>query len=130
MNKAARIEQFAEFLRSEGYLPNIDKDGDIVFKFEGGTYLVIVDDADSQYFRILFPSFWAIESPSERTKAEQVAYRVTTDTKVAKVYLVSDNTWAAIEAFYASIDHAQAAFPRSMQALRSITRSFADGMRA
>lgn len=130
MDKAARIEQFADFLRSEGYLPKIDDDGDIVFKFEGGTYLIILDDADPQYFRILFPGFWELESPSERLKAEQIAFKVTAETKVAKVYLVRDNTWAAIEAFYASVDHAQAAFPRSMQALRSIARAFSEGMRA
>lgn len=44
MGKAETVKIYSDFLREEGYVPQIDKDGDIVFKVEGGTYLIILDE--------------------------------------------------------------------------------------
>ncbi len=128
MGKAEQIQVVHDFLHNEGYVPNIDKDGDIVFKYEGGTYLIVLDDDDQEFFRLIFPSFWTLESPAERARAEHAALKVTAQTKVAKVYLTHDNTWAAVELFYTSIEHVIPIFYRSMRALRSIVKSFADEM--
>ncbi len=52
------MKVFADYLRSEGYSPQTDKDGDIVFKCEGRTYVVIVSESDNDYVQIVYPNFW------------------------------------------------------------------------
>lgn len=40
------------FLREEGFMPNIDSDGDIEFKKEGDVYYVMIDERDTSPFYI------------------------------------------------------------------------------
>ncbi len=129
MSKADRIRTFSDFLRGEGYMPTIDGDGDIMFKREGRTYLVVLDDDDDEFFRILFPGFWKIENDEERRRVERAALKATTDTKVAKVFPIRDNTWATIELFCSSIEHAKPIFTRALGALEVAVHTFADEMR-
>lgn len=127
-DKAYRVNIFSDFLRSEGYVPEIDDDGDIVFKYEGFTYLIILDATDEEFFRVVLPNFWSIENVVERAKVEQAAIAATADTKVAKVFPVRDNVWATVELFCSPIENAKDVFRRSMSALQTAVRTFADEM--
>jgi hypothetical protein len=126
---AVRSHAFAEFLKAEGYVPTVDTDGDILFKFEGRTYVLLLDDEDTEFFRIVFPNFWEIESDDERRKIEKAALVATSDTKAAKVYPVRDDTWASIEIFAATDEAFQRVFSRSMSALQSVIRNFSEEMK-
>jgi hypothetical protein len=128
MSKADRVRVFSDFLKEEGYSPKTDDDGGIVFKAEGKSYLIILDDKDEEFFRIVFPGFWSIESPDERLKVEQAALKATAGTKVAKVFPVQDNTWASIELFSSSLDNAKSVFSRSVAALQAAVGTFAEEM--
>jgi hypothetical protein len=129
MSKADRVRVFSDFLKEEGYSPKTDDDGDIYFKLEGKTYLILLDDKDEEFYRIAYPGFWSIESPDERLKVERAALKATAETKVAKVFPVRDNTWASIEIFSSSIDNAKSVFFRSMRALQAAVETFAEEMR-
>ncbi|MGQ9494262.1 MAG: hypothetical protein ACUVR2_10960 [Anaerolineae bacterium] len=129
MSKAERVQTFHNFLHDEGYVPSLDEEGDIRFKCEGRTYLVILDERDEEFFQLAFPNFWPIESEEERAKVENAALTATAQTKVAKVFPVRDNVWATIELFCSSIDHAKTVFHRSLGALQSAVVTFADEMR-
>lgn len=129
MSKAERTTIMQEFLQNEGYVPKLDSDGDITFKYEGGNYIIIFDDDDPEFFRLIYPAFWSIDSPEERVQVEGAALRATSQTKVAKVYLVGENTWAAIELFCPSAEAAVAVFPRSIRALRAAVNTFVADMR-
>jgi len=120
---------FARFLKKEGYSPEVDDDGDVVFKYEGGNYFVQFDEDDPEFIRVLYPSFWPLENDEERAKARQIAHDATTQTKVAKVYAIDDNMWAAIEAFCPSPESFFPVFRRSLGALQTCVRQFCDGMR-
>ena len=48
---ALRTELF-DFLKCEGYLPEIDEDGDIAFKAEGNKHWITVSDVDSSPFYV------------------------------------------------------------------------------
>lgn len=129
MNKSARAKAYSDFLRSEGYIPELDKDGDIVFKSEGKTYLIIFDDSDELFFRLVFPNFWRIESPREREQVEAAALAATAGTKVAKVFPINDNVWATIELFGTSPEVIKPVFSRCLSALRSAVNTFVNEMR-
>jgi hypothetical protein len=91
-------DMYMEFLKEQGYTPNIDDDGDIRFKYEGGTYYIIVDENDATFLHILYPYFWEIESPEELARAKDVVSYVNRTTKIAKIYLVRDDVDLSISA--------------------------------
>jgi hypothetical protein len=128
VSKEDNVLDFCNFLRKEGYLPSVDEDGDVVFKFEGRTYLVLLDDKDDEFFRLVFPGFWEITSEEERIMVERAALTATAETKVAKVFPVRDNTWATIELFVPDIESAQRVFNRSLRALQTAVRTFVEQM--
>ena len=130
MSQATLAETYSDFLTTEGYRPTQDGDGDLIFKKEGRTYLIICDDEDRMFFRLVFPNFWSIDSDAERLQALSAAQESTADTKVAKVFLVRDNVWASVELFVADPAAVAPVFERSMGALESAVNRFASAMRA
>jgi len=129
MSKQDRAEMYQKFLGEEGYAPKIDNEGDVMFKYEGGVYLIIMDENDEEFFRLVYPGFWSIESELEREKAQRAALTATAQTKVAKVFLVRDNTWASIEMFCSPPEVFRTVFHRSLRALRAAVGAFQAEMR-
>jgi hypothetical protein len=85
--RASLQTMYMDYLRGEGYVPSIDDDGDVRFRYEGGTYYIIVMEDDLKYLRILYPNFWEIESEEELLRAYSTASYVNRTTKIAKVFL-------------------------------------------
>lgn len=122
---------YKSFLEEEGYRPHIDEDGDVVFKEEGRTYYIDVDDSDEEFFRIVFPNFWEIESTEELARVIYAANYATMKTKVAKVYVRSDgqDTIASAELFFADREQFKPVFHRAMAAIRAAVQTFVDKVR-
>ena len=85
----------------EGYRPTVDGDGDVSFKYEGGSYYIDIDTDDNTYFRLVFPNFWSLDDADERARGVMAADAATRRTNVAKVYTRQDgkNVSAAVEMF-------------------------------
>ena len=130
MTKEERTKMYNDYLQGEGFSPSVDSDGDVMFKQEGRSYLIQIDANDEDFFRIIFPNFWKIENDAERVKVEQAAMIATSNTKVAKVFPVRDNVWAAVELFCSPADSFKPVFVRSMSALQSAVDKFAETMRS
>jgi hypothetical protein len=126
--KQERTRMYRDFLLQEGYAPTIDKDGDVSFKYEGGTYYVLAQEDDEMFFRLIFPNFWSIESRSERAKVKAAALYTNAQTKVAKIFPVKDDTWAAIEMFCFPPETFRSVFGRSLRALRTAVETFKSKM--
>lgn len=131
MDKREKAQLYMDYLTAEGYRPSIDQDGDVVFKSEGRTYYIEVDEKDEEYFRLVFPNFWNIESEEELARAFYAANHATMATKVAKVYVRSDgkDTIAAIEMFVSPPENFKLVFNRAMSALRTGVNDFVATMR-
>jgi len=130
MDKKQRAKMYENFLLEEGFTPTIDQDGDVIFKAEGRTYAILIDERDEEFFRLVFPNFWPIESNEERVKVEQAALQATAETKVAKIFPVRNNVWASIELFCSPPEAFKPVFSRSMSALRAAVGTFAEKMAA
>lgn len=128
MNKLTQARMYCDFLRNEGYEPEIDQDGDVIFRDGGRIYLILIDENDDEFFRLVFPNFWSIESEEERQRVERAAIFATAMTKVAKVFPVRHNVWATIEMFVSPIEGFKAVFERSMRALNVAVHSFVQKM--
>lgn len=127
---STRAKMYADYLTGEGYRPTIDSDGDVIFKREGRTYYVDVDEKDDQFFRIVFPNFWSIESDDELMRVMIAANHATRLTKVAKVYanLNNENTTASIEVFVEHPENFRPIFGRAMSALMASVSNFVEKM--
>jgi hypothetical protein len=122
---------YMNYLEREGYRPWIDGDGDVIFKDEGGTYYIDVDESDAEYFRLVYPQFWSIDDSEELARAHMAANYATRRTKVAKVYILEGdkNTSASVEVFFGEPMQFAAVFHRTMSALKAGVRNFVDQMR-
>jgi len=87
---AAQLQaMYVNYLTAEGYKPTIDSDGDVVFKAEGRTFWIDVDESDLKSFRIVYSNFWEIESAREKQKVYEVMNYINRTTKIAKVFMNS-----------------------------------------
>ena len=127
--KGKKADLYLSYLRTEGYVPEVDKDGDLVFKVEGGTYVLFAHEDDREYFSILFPGFWPIESEKERSEAYVAANHATAQTKVGKVYVIGDNVSASVEMVFSDPEQFKPVFKRALAMLRAGVAAFAEKMR-
>ena len=119
---------YVAFLEAEGLGPEIDDAGDVMFRCEGANYWLMVDEDDPGYFRLLFPNFWSIDSPQEHQRALLAAAEVTAEIKVAKVYVMGDDTQAAAEMFLAEPADLHSVFVRALRALQGAVLRFSQIM--
>jgi hypothetical protein len=112
---------YLEYLTEQGYLPDIDEDGDIKFKYEGGTYYILVFETDLQYFELVYPNFWEIESQEELDMVKTVISYVNRSTKIAKIYLNSreDNVSVSAESLLTSPEDFKNCFSRLLSIIKS-----------
>lgn len=128
MTKQEIIEMYRSYLAEEGYVPQVDADGDVTFKCGGWGYFIAIDEDDAEFFRLACPNIWQIESESEGDKVMRAALHATTRTKVVKVLPVRDNTWASVEMFCSSPETFYKVFQRSLRALQVGVQQFRQKM--
>ncbi|MCS7017577.1 MAG: YbjN domain-containing protein [Cytophagales bacterium] len=127
MNLIAKL--CMDYLREEGYVPKLDSDGDVVFKYEGKFFIVTTDEKDEQFLRVVMPNFWQIESERERLLALQVANQVNERIKVTKVVVKANNhVWAMAEQFIDSTPDLEDFFKRTLRVLTAAADEFAQRM--
>lgn len=125
-----KLELYREFLDREGYRPQVDKDGDILFKFEGGNYLLFVNKDDPEFFQLVFPGFWEIDDGEELARALVAASHANSKCKAVKVVVSPKrNVSAMVEMFFERPDQFAPVFARSIGAIRFGVKTFADKMR-
>lgn len=128
MNRHERAQAYMAFLADEGFRPTLDADGDVVFKVEGYMYYISIEE-DEEFFRLIFPNFWPLETEVERTRAEAIALRLTSRMKVVKVLPTERGVLATIEMFSPTPDSVFPIFQRSIQAIQGAVRAFVEEMR-
>jgi hypothetical protein len=128
MTEQERAEMYREFLADEGYVPRLDEDGDVVFRCEGMTFVITIDE-DEQFFRMVCPNFWSIDSEEELDRVAHAACEVTARIKVAKVYPVEGDTWASVEMYCTPPEAVLPVLLRAIGTLRTVIGDFQRAMR-
>ncbi len=126
--KEMRQQTYMKFLEAGGYRPELDKDGDVAFKHEGGNYIIQVDENDNVYFRLIYPNFWEIESEEERQDVLIAGNFTNSDIKCAKVFMLRDNVWAVVEIFLAKPEDYEKLLSRSISSIQSVVGTFRSKM--
>ncbi len=128
-------EKVFEYLCEEGFRPKYDDDGDVVVKREGKTYVVIFEEGDPIYFRVVYPNFWSLDDEEEHEQALVAAARVNMKMKCAKVLPSVEfgddaNVSASVELYAADVDAFIAVLERAFRASEAAGLAFVQEMRA
>jgi len=126
MTRAELQALYTGYLRSEGYTPEVDKDGDVGFRYEGGYYYILVDETDPECFQLAYYDFWEIESEDELWYAYRAATIVTRDFKVVKCWVNSDESDVSIscEIYVTQPADFKPHFRRMLRAIQSARQAF------
>lgn len=136
MTKAEMQKMYLDYFKDQGVTAKIDSDGDIEFKWEGNnfnemTFWIEVYENDQQFFRIMKPGLYSLETDKEKMQAAMASAVATYEAKVAKMYINSngDNVTVSAEMFLASPDDFKAVFPKLMRSLDSMMWIFLENMK-
>lgn len=84
------------WLFQEGYWNEIDKDGDVHFKYDG-KHMYFTPDDDPTFFRLSMPGIYKLEN--NRVKVLEACNTINRNYKVLKAFLNNDSLWLSIEVF-------------------------------
>ena len=112
-----------QFLQEEGFCPQETEFG-LAFKCEGKNYLLIYDDDDQQYFRLMMPCI--LETTEEnRDLVLHAMNEVNSSVKVIKAYIMCENeVWLGFEVLVDSTPVVGDFIPRAISMLNGGARKF------
>ena len=119
-----------EYLKEQGYQAKADKDGDIVFKCESMNLAILVDDTDENFFRLVLPNFWEIESETELDQVLLASSQLNHEIKLIKITTSDMETHASVEMLLTSAQDIKMIFEKSLRCIQHATYKFAEKMRA
>lgn len=117
-DQLALRQNIFDFLKEEGYVPELDSDGDIRFKVEGNSYYVIVNEIDnSPMFLTLYRGFNYDESYT-KTKVESVALEV--NKYKGLKFMIFDNSYSFnVEMYLVNAEHFRYTFYKHMKQMKN-----------
>ena len=121
-------KMYMDFLEGEGMKGTIDGDGDVQFQYEDRTYFIEVNESDEEFFRVVLPNIWSIESISEGVQVVQACDVVNRTMKCTKAYTTNDDVWIAVELFVGRPDAFKSVFQRCLSAISSGVDAFIEEM--
>ena len=121
-------DEYLDYFKGEGYVPQADNEGNILFKREGLTYILFTDHKDPNYFRLVCPIIWQISTEEQRVKANQVISLVNLNVKAVKLFMVENSVSASSESFLVYAEDYKPVLPRSLAALAFAVQTFASLM--
>ena len=119
---------YQNFLEGKGLEGIIDGDGDVQFSYNEHTFFFEVNESDTEFFRLVLPNIWPIESISEGLEAVQACDEINRSMKCTKAYITNDNVWIAVEFFLDQPNDFKAVFDRSIEAIEDGVKKFVDKM--
>ncbi|HPE70464.1 MAG TPA: hypothetical protein P5560_12920 [Thermotogota bacterium] len=120
---------YVGFLEDNGFRPTIDSDGHVVFPYEGKTFVILVSEDDLEFFQIIMPNIWRIESETERLQVFQAMDYSNAVSKVSQVFSIGDYVWVGIELFFNDPVDFQGVFFRALAAIQNGVDNFLGKMR-
>lgn len=120
-----------KILKEEGYTPKRDDDNDIIVKYQGATFVVLVD-SEITFIRVWLPKFWSLDSQEEFAKAHILANRLNKEYRIGKIIIDDDSDTNCFAEFFIDKDDIQLKdiFLRMFSILFSMRLEFAQLMSA
>lgn len=106
----------------------VDGDGDVQFSYEDRSYFLEVNENDTEFYRLVLPNIWPIESELERLKVFKAVNEVNKTKKVAKAYVTNDDVWITVEMFIDKPDNFIGSLERQFKVINEAVKLFVDEM--
>jgi hypothetical protein len=119
---------YVDYLKGEGYSPEVNSDGNVSFKYEGMKYLILIDPKDRAFYQLALPGFWKIDGDDQRQKALAAANQAMLSTKVAKVLVFKTAVSASFELLTKDPADFSATFRRGLSSIQLAAKKFSDEM--
>ena len=123
-------DRYYDYLKTKGYGPEIDKDGDLKFLYNNRSYYITIDINDKNFFRLARIANLKLDSPAQITNAEKVCHQVTRDVKVAKVYWSKGQIWVSSEQILPDPSDFETIFDRTLKLTESAYLKFIQDWKA
>jgi hypothetical protein len=81
-----------DFLKEEGYVPKVNNNGDVTFKYEGERFYIDIDEKDPEYFCMYAVGNWKCETDEEKQRLYNVVYDANIEIKMVKTFIFKENT--------------------------------------
>ena len=117
-------------LAEEGFRTLIDEDGDVYFKFEGGTYVLATSVEDASYFALYYLRFWPLDDAAERARAHEAAAEAHRRIRVGRITVLEDDVNASVQAYLPDGDGWRGVLLRNLTGLQALVKAFSEQMRA
>lgn len=89
-------EMVLNFLKEQGFCPQVDERGSIIFKYQMSTFIFMNNDEDEEFFQLAYPGIFDV-TEENRELVLEAANKVNSRIKVAKVIIPSDDVWVLFE---------------------------------
>ena len=122
-------ELIMSVLERMGYLPEIDKDGDILFHYQMKTIYVMMEDGEESYVSMMLLQFYEIDE-GEETAVLAVCNKMNRELKVAKIYVdqTFKNVTATWEFFVANEEALEMNIRKSLRFLSVVRTVFRENL--
>lgn len=127
MSRSDRERMYTEYLRVEGYRPDLDDDGKVRFHRRGLRYTITVEDLE-EYFAVGLHC-WVLKTEEDQARARKAALRANDETKVGRICLYPTHAYAQVSLYISPPDAYQAVFGRILKALDTVVETFSESMR-
>ncbi|HKP29099.1 MAG TPA: hypothetical protein VJU15_06835 [Gemmatimonadales bacterium] len=124
---ADRERLYTEYLRIEGYRPDLDVDGKVRFHRRGIRYTIHLDDLQ-EHFCVSVP-IAPLKSLADRVKANKAALVANDSTKVARICVYEAFALAEVSTYFSPPEQFKPVFLRIMAGLESVMEAFDDEMK-
>ena len=127
-----------KYLKNRDYKVEYDPDGDLVFEYENQYYLVVFDQNDDEYFRIIYPNCYTFENEIEFIRSYVAAQHVNNTVKGVKMMIpekfvedpqrLFDSPAIAVESFHYDVSDFTRTIQRSISTLQTAAKKFNEVM--
>lgn len=119
-----------DFLAEEGFRPKLDEDGDVYFRFEGHTYVLMTGSDEPAVLILVLPSFWPLDDAAERGRALEAAMYAQRHVRIGRVTVFEDTVSASVNAYLPDADSFRAVLLSSLEGLKYLSLKFREHMHA
>ncbi|MFC4638500.1 hypothetical protein [Deinococcus hohokamensis] len=115
-------------LETQGFQVQEDPEAGLTFMFEGGQYYLPPQHDDEQFYHLLFPNFWSLETDEEYGRALFACDAVNREAKLVKLHTAEADVWAGVEALHPTPEAFLMALPRYLTFVQEAVRAFREVM--
>lgn len=120
-------ERVLEFLKTQGFCPEVDEHGGIIFKYQMATFLFINNDEDEEFFQLAMPHIYQV-TDDNRDIVLEAANKTNTSMKVVKISVLCDSVWAFFEILLDQSPDVKDIIPRALNILMSARQTLYENL--